>query len=418
MTEYLVLRPGEPGQPSQWLLVDSTAGRYGRVSTGPLEQAARDAGGRPVVVLVPALDVLTTHVRIPARSQTKIRAALPFALEESLAQDIDEMHFALGTRDRDGHIPVVVTEKARLNEWLERLEQAGITPAKMQCESEALAVIPGTMSILLEGSMALFNDGGQMTFATENLKPSDVLVAAGQLGEADAGDDDQRSRHLLVYCDAEHKTQLEHDWIALQHELSSVDVKLLKDGALPLLALTAVKSPGVNLLQGEYGKTAEYSTALRPWKTAAILLLGLAVAGLTAQGVDYWRLANERDALRQQFTTEYRRIRPGDARDIVDPLSTVASLRRSAGNNSAPPVFLQSLNALAAAVAGSEGTNIEAITYRAGVVDIRLVAPDVETLDEIQQNVSSTGQFRASIQSADQVGDGVNGRIQVREAGS
>ncbi len=65
----------------------------------------------------------------------------------------------------------------------------------------------------------------------------------------------------------------------------------------------------------------------------------------------------------------------------------------------------------------NESAEIEAISYRAGVVDVRLTAPDVATLDNIQRIVSTSGRFSASIQSTDQVGDKVSSRIQIRESG-
>ena len=84
----------------------------------------------------------------------------------------------------------------------------------------------------------------------------------------------------------------------------------------------------------------------------------------------------------------------------------------------ADPVFLPSLQRLAIAVGGNEQAAIQAISYRAGVVDVRLTAPDVATLDRIRQSVSESARFSASIQSTDRVGNRVNSRIQIREAGS
>jgi exo-beta-1,3-glucanase (GH17 family) len=60
---------------------------------------------------------------------------------------------------------------------------------------------------------------------------------------------------------------------------------------------------------------------------------------------------------------------------------------------------------------------VEAVSYRAGVVDIRVISPDVETVGNIQKALSASGRFVASIQSTDKVADRINSRIQIREAG-
>ena len=416
--EYLVIRPEQNARPAQWLRVDGNGAQLGGVSSGELSQAAAELGDASAILLAPATDVLLTSVHIPARSAAKIRAALPFALEESLADDVDDLHFASGPRRDDGRVPVAVVASANLDGWLTSLAEAGIEPVRVIAESQGIGRVPGTMSMLLDGSTVMFNDGDDLDFVMQDVKPSDVLVAADGIDDDPAEDDETDKGHLLVFCDAESEARFEHDWIALRHELASVDITVMPDGALPKLAATAAAGHGINLLQGPYGRNPEYRAMLRPWKTAAALVLGFCLLALGGKGIDLWRLNQERDALQQQFSAEYQLIRPGDNREIVDPVNTLRSLQRSAGGAAAPPVFLHSLQALGGAVAANEAASIEAISYRAGVVDIRLVAPDVSTLDSIQQAVTSDGRFQASIQSAQQVGDVIDGRIQIRESGS
>jgi len=139
---------------------------------------------------------------------------------------------------------------------------------------------------------------------------------------------------------------------------------------------------------------------------------------LGGKAVDYYRLVQDEAALKAQFTLEYREIRPGDTREIKDPIGMVNSIRRSLGGPTASQVFLPSLLALGRALQQHSTAEIEAISYRAGVIDVRLTAPDVATLDSIQKLVSDSGRFNASIQSTDQVGDRISSRIQIREAGA
>lgn len=416
MSEYVVIRLAAEDQPVQWVSVDSNGTRRSGLASGSLEQAAVAIGTRPVIVLVPPLDVMTTSVKLPIRSITKIRAALPFALEELLADDISKLHFAVGAREADNQFRVAVVNDERLSAWIERLRAADIEPEIITPENYGLARIPGTLSMIIDDAVILFDDGADSAFAMQDVKPSDVLVVAGALGEQSESET-EKSGHLQVYCTAEKEQDLTHDWIALRHELHSVDINVLPDGVLPKLAVTVAAGNGVNLLQGKYGKKAEYSSWLRPWKTAAALLLGLMIVGLSGKGIEYYQLTQQEAALRAQFAAEYQQLRPGDTREIVDPLGIVESLKRSLGGVAVPQVFLPGLRELGSALTNSSGADIEAISYRAGVIDLRLTAPDVATLDKIQKAVSASGRFQASIQSTDQVGDRINGRIQIRESG-
>ena len=75
----------------EWILVDSDGTQLSDPCSGTLVDASIAADDRSVIALVPAADVLLTNVHIPARSSTKIRKALPFALEEDLAEDIERL---------------------------------------------------------------------------------------------------------------------------------------------------------------------------------------------------------------------------------------------------------------------------------------------------------------------------------------
>ena len=96
MTEYFVIRLSADSSSVQWVMADSNGTLLSGVSSGNLEQAAAASAERSVIVLVPSVDLLSTSVHIPARSTAKIKAALPFALEENLAEDVEDLHFSIG----------------------------------------------------------------------------------------------------------------------------------------------------------------------------------------------------------------------------------------------------------------------------------------------------------------------------------
>jgi general secretion pathway protein L len=417
MAEFLVIRLGvDREQAASWIAVDSNGTRTSQPVTGPLASAALDVGDRNVIVLVPATTVLTTTVDIPIKGGSRLRAALPFALEEKLADDIDDLHFAAGARREGGQVPVSVVAHEQMSEWLGRLDEAGLSASGIVAENYGLARIPGTMSLIAAENQIMFNDGADNEFVLQGAMPSDALAVVGALEESD--NEDQVPGHLLVYCSPDDEQRYQHDWNALRHELASVDINLLPDGVLPRLAVTVAAGNGVNLLQGRYGPKTELGALFRPWRYAAILFLTLGVLVFGGKAADYYRLTQEEVALKAQFEQVYQSIRPNDQREVVDPVATVNSVRRSLGAPSALQVLLPSLLELGQAIQQSQTANIEAISYRAGVIDVRLTAPDVATLDKIQKAVSSSGRFSAAIQSTDQVGDKINSRIQIRESGS
>jgi len=110
---------------------------------------------------VPSAEVLSTTVDIPLKG-AKLIAALPFALEEYLADDIDQLHFAAGPRRANGKIPVSVVGKQNMDDWLAVLDAAGISANSIIADNYGLARIPGTISMLLAEDQVFINDGANI----------------------------------------------------------------------------------------------------------------------------------------------------------------------------------------------------------------------------------------------------------------
>ncbi len=242
MAEYLVIRfDADPEADVTWVAVDSDGTRVGAPGAGPLDEAGRYAAGREVIVLVPAACVLTTTVDIPVKRGQRLLAALPYALEEQLADDVENLHFAAGASLEDGRIPVAVVADEFMRSWLSRLGESEIAASRIIAENQGLARIPGTLSMVVAENQVMFNDGADTEFVLKDVKPSDALAFAGILSD---DEDAEAQHHLVVFCEPEAEQQYEHDWIALRHELASVDINLLPDGILPRLAVTVASGRG------------------------------------------------------------------------------------------------------------------------------------------------------------------------------
>ena len=431
MAEVLVLRLGDDdGSLANWIVVDSNGARIGPPVTGALDAVKADLADRRLTVLVPATDVLTTTIYLPLKAQAKILQALPFALEEYLADDVEELHFAAGGRRESGRMPVSVINRDKLKSYLEMLGDAGLRPDALMAESYGLACIPGTISLLVADDMVMVNDGGDTEVVLQGVGPADAMAAIGALGQDDADDSDgseesnegdeanapSMPRHVLIYCEPGCEEHYAAEFALLRHDFDSVDVKLLPDGLLPRLAVTVASGAGVNLLQGEFGAKTEYANLFRPWQLAATLLIAFGATAVAAKAIDYVKLSQREEELRAQFITEYQEIAPG-TEDVRDPAAVIQSLQARAGTSATPTVFLQSLQELSRAVQQNTEADIQAISYRGGVTDLRISAPSVSVLDNVQRLIDEGGSFEAEIKTTDQGDDKVNSRIQIKALG-
>src|ERR1700758_1450840 len=98
MADWLLRLPRTAQEPATWLIASAGGAPLAATQSGPLAVAVGAAAGRRVCVLVPGSDGLLGDPELPTRSGVKLQQLVPYALEEHLADNIDELHFAIGRR--------------------------------------------------------------------------------------------------------------------------------------------------------------------------------------------------------------------------------------------------------------------------------------------------------------------------------
>lgn len=409
MTEILVVRliPEEPGR-GAWLLVDESGRRLAAPAEGPLSDAAPLAAGRRVIALAPAMDVLLTQVDLPVRGASRVQKALPFALEEQLADDVEAMHFAAGRPLPAGGVAAAAVERSRLEGWLADLRDAGIEPQTICSEVEGVPAVPNHLTWLLEEHRCMARSGVNVPVALETSDVEDAL----RFGPG-FPDDGENGRHLAVFlapgAHDRHGARLQ----SLRDELTSVELRVLQEGLLPHLAAGVLAREPINLLQGAYAPRTSVEKLWRPWRLAAALAAVLFLVLVFQETLRLVNLKSEERRLDAAVTAAFETALPGTR--MVDPRAQVerrlAVIRGTGG--AANESFLAALETLGSALAATPNAELQAISYRPGTLDLRLLVPSVETLEQIRQAVSSEGRFSATIQQANPRSEGVEGHIQV-----
>ena len=141
-------------------------------------------------------------------------------------------------------------------------------------------------------------------------------------------------------------------------------------------------------------------------------MIGLALLSTFGQGIRYLSLSRQDQALTTLLETNCQRTfqsaRLSTCRAEVQRRLGASATGTGAG---AERGFLVTLAAVADARGG--GSQIEALSFRNGVMDLRVLAPSVPVLDEFARNLGSNGDFQANITSANPSDAGVEGRLQI-----
>ncbi len=402
MTQYLVLRLSEP---ASWVVVDGSGALLGPLSTGSLADAAPLAAERSVIALVPGSGVLLARPELPVRSGARVAQIVPFALEEQLAGDIDAFHFAAGKAGADSRTPVAAVERVRLEAWLQQLAQAGIAPVALHAETQCLPDNPGKIVVLLEdGSLLVRSPGG-----------TPVALVAEPLSEAFAlagleGDD----RHLQFHV-AQQDWAASRDVIeALREATGSLELHLLPDGSLPLLASAAVALQPLSLLSGQYAPRTGWKASWQRWRLAAALAAALFVVHSGAGLYDIVTQRIEEQRLDAEIEQVFRVAMPGVER-IVDPrLQMQQRLGGAAGAD--PAGLLGRLAPLAQAMTAVPGVRIQSLGWRDRGLDLRISAPSGALLAELERAAGQQG-LAFNVQSTQPREGGVDGLVSIGPGG-
>ena len=398
MAESLYLQLPSADGPARWLVVDALGNRIGFTQQGSLTEAAAQAQGRRLAVLVPGEHVSLLNADIPSRSLQKVQQAAPFTLEDRLAEDVDSLHFAVTLRDTGPHL-VAALSRSRLQRWLGLLNQAGLVAQQVVPDMCALVPQADTVVVALEAERAVVRMPDGSGFSLEQ------ALAAALLKRRLA---DTPASRIELHGD-------ESASAAFTAALGEVSAELItrptSDGILPLLAEGIRTQRPLNLLQGEFQVTTGWQEHWRNWRVAAILLVACLLLGLVQQVISYVHLKREAAALDAQVVQIFNQAMPGSrlvAGAEQHEMQTLLS--KLQGGNSAGSL-LPLLDALGDGLSSNPSIQVTGLSYQGGSLQAQLQAGDIGALDTLKNVLAKHEGLTVNLDSVNAAGSQVTGRI-------
>ena len=400
MAESLYLQLPRAGQPVRWLLVDTVGNRIGHVQQGSLGDAAAQAKGRRLITFVPAERVTLTVVEVPSRNQQKVLQAVPFMLEDRLAEDVESLHFALGQRD-DTRQLVAAIGRGHMQELMDSLSAAGLIPSRMIPDVCAVPSEPGTAMAVVEDGVALvrFPDGSG--FGAD----SDL---AAQLLKRRIGAEGSEVARIAIHASLDDAEGFD----ALLTDVTQERVKqTLPDGRLALLAHSATGQRSLDLLQGDFKLQTSFQEHWRQWRLAAFLLLACVALGLMQQITSYVRLRHQAAALDAQVEQLFTQAMPGSRLQPGTEMEQMKQRLAALQGGNAAGSLLVLLDALGKGLNTNPSIQITGINYQSGSLQAQLQAADIGALDALKGALNGKDGISANLDSVNASGTQVTGRI-------
>jgi general secretion pathway protein L len=404
MPDSLIVRlPREADSPASWIIVNAQGLPLQQPRHGPLAEAAADATGRRVIALAPAADVLLAEAVLPPKAGAKTPQVIAYALEDQVADDIDALHFALGRRAANGsEATVAVVSKTLLGGWVSSLRAAGLEPEALYPESQLVPANPGQVVAWLDADvLSVRSPEGRTTSI-----PVDSLPEAFELLGVAAAE------QALLLCAPTADWQRHAGALSgLQQAFGSVKVQLLTQGSLAWLASQLPAAQPINLLQGELTPNRTVGFDAKRWRLPAGLAAALLLTHVGGNLYEARRLAAAERTLNDEIAQVFRAAMPG-AIDSTNARERMAQRLAAVQGGGGSGGLLPALAALASARANAPGSLVRGLTFRDGMLELRMTAPDAAALDRIAREVATSG-FKAEITSGAAAGDAYEGRLRI-----
>jgi general secretion pathway protein L len=368
-----------------------------------------------------------TQTPMPSVQPKVLNKALPYALEEQLAEDVEDLHFVVLGKPETECVQVAVISKAALHYWVDELKAAGFNLQELV--PDGLCVPYGTpdhWSLILLKERVLLRTDTYTAFAFKGTQIPVILDAVFD----EIGAEQQALRLTLINEKSDVVAGRVLD--ALGAEIRATDVEIpikverrhIDSGLLEVLAHTLInwqtQRRVPNLLVGAFKQEVRRQRVNVKWKPVAALLalwFVLQLGVFTAQGL---MLSNQAAALETEALNTYKRYFPGDPNVNVSILKRrIEGKLRGAGGGSAG--FLPAFSVVGAQIyeidRGRHQTiQLRRVTYegKSGELRLEMSLSDFNVVNKLKQAIESQGaQFQQD--ASNRSSDGrINSRVRIK----
>ncbi len=399
----------EPGSAhGRWVLCNNGK-PLGTLIKGPLSSAAKAARDARVIVIVPGEDVVVAEVSLPGQNKQRLLAALPFALEDQLIDDVSDLHFVLGPRYGNNQYVVAVVNRECMQRWSDICDELGLRVDVMLPDTLALSTSIGTWTILLEDTRSVVRTGVHAGFAVDHSNLNQLLSTT--ISDAEGVTPE---RINIIDC---RDININTNDFSLDSGIE-LHVNNFENDSLIWLAEHFDYEAPVNLLFGEFSRKERVKGHLRKWYPAAMLLAAVLFLNVTTKIVNYVSLSNESQKLTTKMEQLYKRTFPQAKRIVNAPAQMQQKLNalQSRTGNSQSSLSVM-LTQVAPILRSTPGLLIKSLRYQNGRIDIESDLRNFAALNQLEKTLSERAGMKVEIKSASQNKDKVVSRLEIRRPG-
>ena len=412
MSETLLIHYNiEDPHQATWALCNDAGELTGKISSGSLEQLSEAAAKHHTVVLLNSQCLHISQLQLPTQNMQKMLKAVPYAIEEFIAEDIENVHFVIAKNKHNDLMAVVGIDRATLQNIIQKFQQASITIEK---------IIPDVLCLAANGQQWVCLNYLDMTYLqTDRLNGMAVsLDLLPYIISSKLQDETQNPpEKILLFTEQENTgtfDQLQLESLNNGENIEKINIVYNKH---PLVVFCGHYKQvlSLNLLQHEFKIKRKSSGLWQHWRLAASLAAIWLVLNLAVTGFKYTQIKNENNITKAKIEKTYKTAFP-KSRKIINPRvqmeQKLKELKSGAGSNDNGLVFLlaESFGTLSS---DKKNITLQSLMFRNNRMDIGLDGNNLQAIENLNKNLNVNNKIKSVIISSSSEKDKVTGNIRI-----
>lgn len=408
MSETLLIHYNiENEQQATWSLCNEAGELTGKITTGSLEELSSIAHRYPIVVLLNSQCLHINELQLPTQNPQKLLRAVPYALEEVIAGDIDEFHFVINKNKHNNLTAVVGIDRTTLQNIIQIFNSHKINIEK---------IIPDALCLAANEEQWVCLNHENNTYLQTNqlagmLISHDVFpyVLDSKLNDEKI----DKPKKLLLFNEQDNTDAFAQ--LSIDHD--DIETLNIAYNAHPLVVFCGnyKQALPLNLLQHSFKPKRKTSGQWHHWRLTASLAVVWLILHLGLTGFKAARLEQENIVDKAQIEKIYRQSFPKSKR-IVNPRvqmeQKLNELKSSAGDSNSGLLFLLS-ESFGSIDQDKKNITLQTLNFRNNRMEIGLESTNLQAIETLNKKLNQSNSIKSEITSSSAEKGKVKGNLRI-----
>lgn len=394
------------GQAS-WALCNDAGELTSKINTGALAELHAVALDHTAIVLLNSRCLHINELLLPTQNSQKMLKAVPYAIEEFIAEDVESLHFVASKSKTSSAASVVGINKQTFQAVIDNFQAAGVRVEKIIPDALCLAANEQQWVVLNYLSHSYL----QISKLNGMLVPHDILpyILENNLNDETI----TKPEKILFFSESESNTTFDLDALSKP----GIEFVNITYNTHPLVVFCGnyKQALPLNLLQHEFKPKNKSSGYWHQWRFAAALAGTWLLLHLGITAFQYNQLKEENIAIKNKIEAIYKSTFP-KSRKINNPRKQMEQKLRelkSSGGNASNGLLFMLEEAFDSLNQETKDITFQSITFRNNRIDIGLESKNLQAIENLNKKLNTNDTIKSEISSSSSEKDKVKGNLRI-----